>query len=101
MPAKSAKPGQRAKPVKPVAALVAKPTAKAAKPAAKVANSTKALKSSPASARNTSAAKTSQSLTDRAYSELEELISYCDVLAESKANEANAARNGNSSRLSD
>ena len=74
MPAKSAKPGQRAKPVKPVAALVAKPTAKAAKPAAKVANSTKALKSSPASARNTSAAKTSQSLTDRAYGELEELI---------------------------
>ena len=37
-------------------------------------------------------------------SELEELISYCDVLAESKANEANeanAARNGSSSRLSD
>ena len=95
MPAKSAKPDQRAKlakpaanVAKPVATLAARATARFVKSTASVAQSTKTSKSSSASARNASPARTSQSLTDRAYSELEELIVTLQLTPGSAVSEA-------------
>ena len=95
MPAKSAKPDQRAKlakpaanVAKPVATLAARATARFVKSTASVAQSIRTSRSSSASARNASPARTSQSLTDRAYSELEELIVTLQLTPGSAVSEA-------------